>query len=135
MSLKALIKMEKESRDIFFAEVKEPEEVRRNILESLKEIVESLQRFEKFKETRKDKLHNINKLGKIVKNTNKLVLDLKKSFPETKIRTMKAISKTAEKKKIGIRKKKEVAERKPLTELQKLESELSEIEGNLESLR
>ena len=135
MSLKALIKMEKESGDIFFVEVKEPEEVRRNILESLKEIVESLQRFEKFKETRKDKFDNINKLRKIVKDTNKLVLDLKKSFPEAKIRTVREISKSAERKKTIVRKKKEVVERKPMTELQKLESELGEIEGKLESLR
>ncbi len=127
--------MEKESKDIFFVEVREPEGVKRNILESLKEIVESLQRFEKFKETRKDKIEHTNKLRKIVKDTNKLVLDLKKSFPETKIRTVRAISETTEKKKTIVGKKKEVVERKPMTELQKLESELNEIEGKLESLR
>ena len=116
-------------------EVREPEEVRRDILESLKEIVESLQRFEKFKDTRKDKIDRINKLRKIVKDTNTLVLNLKKSLPETKIRAVKAISKTAEKKKTSYREKKELTEKKPLTELQKLESELSEIEGKLSSLR
>lgn len=127
--------METKSKDIFFVEVKEPEEVRKNILESLKEILESLQRFEKFKETRKDKIYHINKLKNIVKDANKLVFDLKGYFPETKIRTVKAISKATERKKPGIRKKGEATERKPMTELQKLESELSEIEGKLESLR
>ncbi len=133
--------METESKDIFFVEVKEPEEVRKNILESLKEIVESLQRFEKFKETRKDKIYHINKFKNIVKDTNKLVFDLKKSFPETTIRTVREMSKSTQKKKTNGKKKyagvikKEVQERKPMTELQKLESELSEIEGKLESLR
>ena len=45
--------MEKENKDIFFVEVHEPYEVKRIILESLKDIVESLQRFEKFKEIRR----------------------------------------------------------------------------------
>jgi len=49
LSQKVPIRMEKENEDIFFVEVGNPEEVKRNILESLKEIVESLQRFEKFK--------------------------------------------------------------------------------------
>jgi len=52
--------MEKENGDIFFVEVHEPSDVKRIILESLKDIVESLQRFEKFKDTRKDKIDNIN---------------------------------------------------------------------------
>ena len=36
----------KEEKDVFYVEVREPNEVRRNILESLKDIVESLKRFE-----------------------------------------------------------------------------------------
>jgi len=138
LSLKVLIKMEKESKDIFFVEVREPEEVRRNILESLKDIVEALQRFEKFKETRKDKIEHINKLGKILKETNKLIPILKNSFPEAKIRAAKiSRRKTPKKEKISAGKKKTSEEmtKKPVTELQKLESELSEIEGKLGSLR
>ena len=131
--------MEEENKDIFFVEVKESEEVKRNILEALREIVESLQRFEKFKETRKDKIDHINKLRQIVKEANRLVSNLKTSLPETKIRAIK-VSKleTAEKKRPIIRKKKksiEVKEKKPMTELQKLESELNEIESKLGSLR
>jgi cell fate (sporulation/competence/biofilm development) regulator YmcA (YheA/YmcA/DUF963 family) len=135
--------MEKKSKDIFFVEVREPEEVRRNILESLKEIVESLQRFEKFKETRKDKLDKVNKLRKIVKDTSMSILDLKKSLPEAKIRAVRSVSKIAEKEKASGKKKpvarkkifKEETKEKPMTELQKLESELNEIESKLESLR
>ena len=129
--------MEEENKDIFFVEVEGPEEFRRNILESLKDIIESLQRFEKFKETRKDKINHINKLREIVKGTNELVSDLKMSLPETKIRAMK-VSKPTEKKETVIGKKKiesGVTKVKPMTELQKLESELNEIDSKLESLR
>ena len=122
--------MEEEDKDIFFVEVQEPDEVRRNILESSKEIVESLERFEKFKGTRKEKMDNINKLGKIVKDINKLAIDLKNSLPESLIKAMK-VSKPEiiEKKKLEER-----AERKPISELQKLHAELSEIESKLQSL-
>ena len=64
--------MAKESKDMFFVEVRNPNEVRRNILESMKGIIESLQRFEKFKVMRKDKIDKINGLRKTVKELNKL---------------------------------------------------------------
>ena len=44
-----------QSNELFFVEVKEPTEVRRNILEVLKEIVEVLKRFENFKHLRQEK--------------------------------------------------------------------------------
>lgn len=128
--------MEKESKDIFFVEVAEPEEARRNMLESLKDIVENLQRFEKFKETRKDKIERINQLGTIIKDINKHVSSLKNSFPEAKLRAMKVIRKVEKKKPSTEKKKKHEEEKiKPTSELKKLESELSEIESKLGSLR
>ena len=129
--------MEKEEKDIFFVEVKEPDEVRRNVLESLKEVVESLQRFEKFKEMRADKITNINKLGNIVRDINRMVSNLKNSLPQAKIRAMK-ISKRripSKKKIVRVKKKDVVGEtKKPVSELEKLEAELSSIENKLQSL-
>ena len=131
--------MEKKSEDILFVGLRDPEDVRRNILESLKEIVESLQRFEKFKETRKDKIDHVNKLGKTIKEIGKLVLDLKNALPEAKIRAVRVSEQEPKEKKKTITRQKakqaEEAKTKPLTELQKLESELSEIESKLSSLR
>ena len=129
--------MEKEHKDIFFVEVHKPEEVRRGILESLKEIVENLQRFEKFKELRKKKIARITHLGKIVKELNKIVPNLKNALPEAKIRAIgDGKHKTHGKRKTITGKKDEDAEakKKPITELQKLESELNEIESKLGSL-
>ena len=127
----------KESKDILFVEVHQSDEVRRNILGSLKDIVENLQRFEKFKETRKEKIENINKLGKIIKDINKIIPNLKNSLPETKIRAVSK-HKISERKKMITKEKRspeEVAKRKPVTELQKLESELGDIESKLQGLR
>ena len=127
----------KESEDILFVEVHQSDEVRRNILESLKDIVENLQRFEKFKETRKEKIEHINKLGKIIKDINKIIPNLKNSLPETKLRAVSK-SKASVRKKVIVKEKRspeEVAKRKPVTELQKLESELGDIESKLQGLR
>lgn len=142
LSLKARGKMEtiekKEEKDIFYVEVREPNEVRRNILESLKDIVESLKRFEKFKEAGKEKIHNINKLREDIKELNKLVANLKNALPESKLRDIKIKPVLAEGKKTKKRKhkkKEEVEERRPKTELERLESELGSIEEKLQSLQ
>ena len=130
--------MEKENKDkdILFVEVNESSEVRRTILESLREILGILQRFEKFKESRKEKIHYMSKLGKIVRDINKSISNLKKSLPEPKIGVMK-VSKpsTTKKEKPVIRKKDvEVTEREDVSELKRLEAELSDIEGKIADL-
>jgi len=129
--------LKNEGNEIYFVEVTNPNYVRRNILESIKDIVEGLQRFEKFKDTRKDKINNINKLDKILKEINKVIPSLKNSMPETKLR---AITKKQppEKKETSVNKKVIFAgekKKEPVGELQKLEDELSEIEGKLQGLR
>lgn len=129
--------MEKEHKDIFFVEVHKPEEVKRGILESLKEIVESLQRFEKFKELRKNKIARVTHLGKIVKELNKIIPNLKNALPEAKIRAVGNEKHKAHGRRKAITAKKNddaEAKKKPITELQKLESELNEIESKLSSL-
>src|SRR3989338_8737802 len=81
--------MSKENKEIFFVEVREPSNVRKSILESLKDIVESLKKFERFKELREQKMSNVDKLRADLKEINKLVSGLKEILPETKIREMK----------------------------------------------
>ena len=128
--------MEKENEDILFVEVNESSEVRRAILESLREILGILQRFEKFKESRKERIHYISKLGKIVREINKIISNLKKSLPEPKIGAVKASKpSTTKREKPVIRKKDvEVMERGHTSELKKLEAELSDIEGKIADL-
>lgn len=133
--------MEKEE-EILFVEVREPSEVRRNILESLKNIVETLQRFEKFKHIRKEKIHRISMLSSELKGINKMLSDLKNAIPETKLREIKIKSALKEekeekpKKKKHSRKHKDAEEKqKPLTEVERLESELGAIEEKLKGLQ
>ena len=133
--------MESNNKDLFFVEIREPNEIKRNILESMKDMVENLQRFEKFKDIRKEKIRTINKLGGDLKELNKLISNLKNSLPESKLRVIKVNAVLRESHKVKPSKKKEykkrkiTEEKKPVTELERLESELSVIEEKLGSLR
>ena len=133
--------MKQQSDELFFVQVKDPNEVRRNILETLKEIVEVLQRFEKFKHVRHEKIEKINHLRVLIKQANKILGDLKAKLPQTNLRAMvaKEISRLPKKthhkgKKKIIEEKTDKAPKREMTELDKLESELSAIEGKLKSL-
>ena len=128
--------MEKENEDILFVEVNESSEVRRAILESLREILGILQRFEKFKESRKEKIHYMSKLGKIVRDINKVISNLKKSLPEPKIGAMKVSEPSTAKREKPIIRKKDVGvtESGHTSELERLEAELSDIEGKIADL-
>lgn len=126
---------------LFFVEVKEPSEVRRNILEILKDIVETLQRFEKFKRIRHEKIENMHKLGHLLKDTNKMLGSLKSKLPQTNLRAVvKEAQGQPKQSKSHHRKKKkgkaaaEKPRQKDATELEKLESQLSAIESKLKSL-
>lgn len=135
--------MKEQSNDLFFVQVKEPNEVRRNILETLKEIVEVLQRFEKFKHIRHEKLENIQKLKGLLKDANKMLGNLKLKLPQTNLRATAVRETPRQSKKIHHLKNKkgkpaeeksEKAPKRETTELEKLESELSAIESKLKSL-
>jgi len=136
--------------EVFFVKVKEPSQVRKELLESLKDIVENLHRFEKFKAIREEKLEYLNKLRIDVKELIKLNAKLKSSMPETKLRIALQKSKEVSMKKHRYKKKalkKVVKEEdvfnepkapkmeKPKSELDKLQSELSAIESRLGSLK
>ena len=132
--------MKEESNGLFFVQIKEPSEVRRNILETLKEIVEVLQRFEKFKHLRHEKLEQINKLRSQLKDANKMLGSLRLKLPQTNLRAMPVREAPSQPKKPHHKKGKNVktaeekAPKKEATELEKLEAELSAIESKLKSL-
>jgi uncharacterized protein involved in exopolysaccharide biosynthesis len=121
-------------------QVKEPSEVRKNILETLRDIVGVLKRFEKFRHIRHEKLERINKLRGLVKETNKVLGTLKAKLPQTNLRVTVARETQKQPKKTHHRngKKAKVVEekmpKKEMTETDKLEAELSAIEDKLKSL-
>ena len=131
--------MKAKEDEAFFVIAKDPSEIKRSLLESLKDIVESLQRFEKFKSVREEKLENVDKLRTDIKELIKLNSSLKAAMPETKLRISLDKKKSKDKKKIvRVEEKHEEIETevsKPMTELEKLQSELSVIESRLGSLK
>ena len=85
-------------------------ELRRNMLECSKEILESLKHYEKFKFVKEEKQKLIQKFREDVKGLSKLISRLKTNLPKVK--------------EIGIKK----------TEFEKLEAELNDIESKLNGL-
>lgn len=129
----------KESESIFYVGVKDPVELRRSILESSKEMLQHLQRADKFKEVREEKAAEISKLKVTMDQLNKLVRKLRLAMPKTGVRAAAGKKKETKHKKSAKAHKQEEVEltvEKPIqmSELEKLESELSEIEGRLTKL-
>ena len=136
-----MVKVKEQSSELFFVQVKKPNEVRKDILETLREIVETMHRFEKFKRVRHEKLEKIHHLGVLIKQANKILGNLKLKLPQTNLRATAARalpqSKAHHKKKKKIKASEEKQEKMPkkeLTEVDKLEAELSAIESKLKSL-
>ncbi|MBI3027611.1 hypothetical protein HYY70_05865 [Candidatus Woesearchaeota archaeon] len=137
-----MVKTKEQDTEIFFVRVKDPNEVRRHILQILKSILEVMQRFEKFRHIRHEKIESINKLRKLLKDTNKMMGVLKLKFPQTNLRAV-VVKEAPAAKKVHHKKgkktkqdeqKQEKAPNKELTELDKLKADLSAIEGKLRSL-
>lgn len=131
-----MVKNVKENNnELFFVEIREPDEVRRHILETLKEVLELLQKFESFKHLRHEKMERIQKLRILMRDANKLMGVLKAKLPQTSLKGV-IPKQHAPKQKKAEAKKKEAPEKVPKkerTELDKLQSELNAIESKLKS--
>jgi hypothetical protein len=133
--------------DVFYVGVNEPVEIRRNILECSKDIIQYLQRFERFKQVRLEKEEEIRKLKETTHDIRVMVRKLKNALPRTKLRAMlhkheeeimmaekeKPAKKKVVKKVVEEVSQERVPERKA-TELERLEAELGEIESRLTKL-
>ena len=134
--------MKDQNEELFFVQVKDPNQVRKYILETLREIVEILKSFEKFKQIRHEKLEQINRLRTLLKHTNKVMGNLKLKLPQTNLRAIvvkeqkhpKMHHKKGKKDKNAQDKATKAPPKKELTEVDKLEAELSAIEEKLRGL-
>jgi len=134
--------MKEQSKELFFVQIKEPTAIRRDIFGILKEIVEALKKFENFKHMRHEKLEKINQLRVLLKQTNKMLGNLRLKLPQTSLRAnaIKEVPSAAKKhgkkakKGKGRAEKPEAPQKREMTEIEKLESELSAIESKLKSL-
>ena len=118
--------------EILFMGIKDPAELRRAVHESSKGILESLERYERFKSIRARKIAEITRLKSTIREINKLILRLKSELPKTELPGLKK-----EKKAKAVKKPKAVPKPVPTkehTELEKLESELDEIDKKLSGI-
>ena len=125
------------SSELFFVELKDPSNVRRQMLEALKEILEVLQKFDQYKKARQQRLDDLNQLRNLVKDANKLLGSLKNKLPQTNLR-VKALREVPAAK-IHKRKKAQAKEEsrqapKKETEFDRIQSELDVIESKLRDL-
>ena len=127
--------MAKKEESPLFVGITNGSELRRDILESSKEILESLKEYERFKSTRDEKLKLINQFRDDIKGVSRLINQLRanlpkiKDLPKAKEPEIK-LSKTKQPKK----EEKSRFEPRQKTELERLEDELNEIESKLNSL-
>ncbi len=136
--------MKDPNRELFFVQVREPNEVRKHILQTLKDILEVLHRFEKFRQIRHEKSLKVQKLRVLLKDANKMLGSLKLKLPQTDLKalsvkeTAKEPRKAAEKKKARtVQEKEKHPVKEPLkdiTELEKLEAQLNAVEAKLKEL-
>ncbi len=143
--------MKKDKEEVFFVGVQDPIEIRRTLLESSKEMLQILQRYEKFKEVRKEKHAAIAHLKEDLKNIQALFARFKKRLPTTHLRLLlqkeqakvekpakvkKGVKKGSKEKVLKTQKEKAKVKliKKEMSDLEKLESELAAIEGKLGSL-
>ncbi|MCK4670385.1 MAG: hypothetical protein KAT43_04210 [Nanoarchaeota archaeon] len=111
--------------EVFFVGIKDPIEIKRDLLESTKDSITIIKTYENIKSLRIEKVKQMLVLQKLIKELNALTNKLKRALPETRVREKPKISSRALKKEEPSRK---------LTEFEKLEVELSSIEEKLSHL-
>jgi len=123
---------------IFYVGVPGPEDFRKDILESTKDVIHLLQEHEKLKRIRIDKVEESTKLRKIIKELILLNNKLKGQLPKTKLRNlpkMEISESRMEHPKREQRQNQTKQAQKSKDDLEKLEDELSFIEGKLKEIR
>lgn len=142
-----IIKKDKEPE--YMVQVHEPTNLRKNILESLREIIIFMQSYEKFRQIQEEKVNTFNDLKESIKQlTTLLDHKLKHHFPKGKLSistVRRDVPKMAipakmendddsEEVEVPARKTSYAPEPHPITELDELESQLRDIEGQLRKI-
>ena len=133
------MKPEQQDVEMYSVELRDPVEVRRHILESLKSILEILQGFEKFKQIKHEKIEKIQKLRVLLKDANKVMGALKLKLPQTNLRAIvgrEAPRKTEEmtQGKKPSAKPEQKTQKKDKNEFERLQDELNALESKLKNL-
>lgn len=121
--------MAKKEENLLFVGISGGNELRRDVLECSKGILETLKEHEKFKSLREEKIKLVRKFKDDVKGISRLISSLRGYLPKVKeVGIKKPVVKEERTKAVKVDVPKE------RNEIEKLEKELSEIESKLSSL-
>ena len=101
-----------------FAGISEPTELRRELLNSTKMVIDSLKKFERISIIRNQKMQFLSELTKVMREINTLNKKLNQGLPKTNVKPKPAATKIIEEK----------------TKLADLEDELARVEQKLQGL-
>jgi len=127
-------------KELYYVGIQEPVEIRRSLLESSRELLQFLQRYEKFKAVRNEKRESVALLKAQMRDVSSLLNDLKKVLPTTTLRaqdrneTPKISKKKEEPVKIIIPPAPTIPQEHPDDDVDKLQKELNDIENKLNTL-
>lgn len=129
--------MAKDNQSVFYVNLNEPVEVHRAVLESTKQILSNLKKYESFKKVRTYKLESLMQLKHVMGEINLLVNRFNREMPKTGLRAarVKAAAVAVPKKvkaEAAPKPLKEIAEHK--SKIDVLEEELNDIESRLKIL-
>ena len=124
--------MAKKEENPLFVGVTNGEELRRSMLECSKGILESLKRYEQFKNIREEKGKLVTQLKSDIKGVSRLINSLKTQLPKIKDAGIK--KEKTKKAEVEVPQKAGIEKPRAQTEIEKLESELNDIESKLDGL-
>lgn len=120
----------------YMIQVPDPKMVRKDILESLREIIIFMQGYEKFKKIQEEKVLLFKKLQLEVKGINSLIdVKLRELLPKGNMHAVRELPQLKPQIKVQKIDKVVPVMVKPKSELDELESQLKDIEGQLQDLK
>ena len=122
----------KEKEDGIFVGVKDPLRVRKDILESSRDVLDGLKSYESFKQVREEKRMLFEQLRSDARSISLLIGRLRGELPQLKVPSAK-VEKAKEQpqpKQGGVA----VEKAKPATEVQRLEEELAQLEEAVQKM-
>jgi hypothetical protein len=125
--------MAQTKKESLFVKVPEPKSLRINILESSKDILGALTKYEVYKKTREEKKVLLEKVRHTLKEVSKTITVLRNSLPKINIKEVKPIKQKLPAIKPQAQAPMVIKPRKK-SELERLESELAAIESKINSI-
>ncbi|MFW5745960.1 MAG: hypothetical protein ACOCWQ_00225 [Nanoarchaeota archaeon] len=129
-----------QSDEPFYIGVHNPKDLRRNVLETSKDVISILKQYEYIKQVRKEKRELMEDLDGVMKEIRTSMNKLKKTLPKTQLRQSvdqgMPFEQAAriEQEQIVAESVAQESQKKPLSELDKLEAELHSIEHKLQKV-